>query len=217
MFFEFVKENSPAPLKLYSGVKGLVSHGDELRSYLDANKPEILLVSVSQEEIEGLREFLKAPFEMNLSDYEIIYGVRLSVYGEVMTPPPIYTECVIYASSTGSSVVGIDMTQDEFNEVYTRHMKPRHLVRHSLRKKRILHHDFKDTNEYEFAERWIERINSVRGLGNVDRERAAHMATRIDDFSRNEYRNGHLIVTDHEFFRALSGELSRKGWEIRKA
>lgn len=215
MLVEFVNRQETTRLKLFSGVKGLVSHGDELKAYLRENTPDTLLISISQGEIDGLREFVRAPFEMNLSDYEIIYGVRLRKYGEVMTPPPIYTEAVIYSMDSGKPATGIDLDQAEFDAMYTSYMKPRHLVRHSIRKKRILNHDFRDRNEYEFAEKWIRRINAVKGLDRIDRERVTHMGDRITDFAGNNYVENHLIVMDHEFFRPLATNLSEKGWDFR--
>ncbi len=193
--------NFNGKLQIFSGVKGLVAHGNELKNYLRANKPSRLLVTISPEEVKGLEEFIKAPFEMNLSDYEVIYGVRLSKYGEVMTPPPIYTEAVIYSSETGAICLGIDMPQSDFDQLYTNSMRTRHLIRHSLRKKRVLNHDYGDTNEYEFVEAWIGRINSVRGLAQIDNQRVAYMASRISDFAEKSYSPNHLIIVDYEFYK----------------
>lgn len=199
-------------LTIFSGVKGLVSHGQDLKSYLDKGHPQILLISISQEEVLGLTDFLKNPFEMNLSDYEVIYGVRLSKYGEVMTPPPIYTEAIAYSTANNAESVGIDMPQHEFDQLYTESMKTRHLIRHSLRKKRILNRDYSDTNEYEFAEAWIKRINSVKGLAAIDRQRATYMASRIEDFSREKFNPSHLIIMDYEFYKPVVNKLREDGW-----
>ena len=216
MIVVLYNQNNGKHLNLFSGVKGLVSHGNELKEYLQSRKPEIILISISEGEVEGLENFIKSPFEMNLSDYEIIYGVRLSKYGEVMTPPPIYTETVLYSMHTGRKIVGIDMPQAEFDELYTNSMKTRHLLRHSIRKKRVLNHDFKDTNEYEFSENWIRRINAVKGLANIDLERAKHMENEILSFVNDKYVENHLIVIDHEFYKPLINDLVAEGWTVRK-
>lgn len=208
----YTKKNFSGELHIYTGVKGLVSHGNDLKSYLVTNHPEVLLISISPEEVQGLSEFIKSPFEMNLSDYEVIYGVRLSKYGEVMTPPPIYTEAVSYASGSAAKPVGIDMPQSEFDELYTSSMKSRHLIRHSLRKKRVLNREYGDTNEYEFSEAWIKRINSVKGLAQIDSERAYYMSERIEEFASNDYNPKHLVILDYEFYRPVSEKLSSDGW-----
>lgn len=206
------KKNFNGKLVVFAGVKGLVSHGNDLKSFLDEKKPEILLVSISPEEVKGLGEFMESPFEMNLSDYEVIYGVRLSKYGDVMTPPPIYTEALSYSNRNGSKAVGIDMPQDQFDELYTNSMKSRHLIRHSLRKKRVLNKEYGDTNEYEFAEAWIRRINSVKGLAAIDARRADYMSSRITGFVENEYNPRHTIILDYEFYRPVVENLRKAGW-----
>ena len=212
MLTRLEKINFNANLQIFTGVKGLVSHGNELKQYLQFNKPEVILVSISPEEVKGLTEFIKSPFEMNLSDYEVIYGVRLSKYGEVMTPPPIYTETVLYCEESGASCTGIDMPQSEFDRLYTDSMKTRHLIRHSVRKKRVLNHDYGDTNEYEFAEAWIKRINAVKGLARIDSMRVNYMSEQILNFTRMRYTPAHLVIVDYEFYKPLLEQLRKDGW-----
>lgn len=217
MLAELVEPGNNRQLHLFSGVKGLVSHGDALKACLDKASPGLLLMSISPGEVDGLRSFIDSPFEMNLSDYEVIYGIRLSKYGEVMTPPPIYTEAIMYSTRTGASVMGIDMPQDQFDQLYTNSMKTRHLIRHSMRKKRVLNHDFRDNNEYEFAENWIRRINAVKGLASIDAARSIHMKNEITEFSRKHYTDSHLIILDYEFYKPVTEALKSEGWELRKA
>lgn len=212
MLTKLVKENFNGKLVIFAGVKGLMSHGNDLKSYLETNRPEILLISISPEEVQGLGEFIKSPFEMNLSDYEVIYGVRLSKYGEVMTPPPIYIEAITYSTNTGAISLGIDIPQAEFDELYTNSMKSRHLIRHSLRKKRVLNREYGDTNEYEFAEAWIKRINSIKGLAAIDEKRAEYMSSRIIEFTKSGYAEKHAIVIDYEFYRPVIENLRKSGW-----
>lgn len=202
-------------LEVFSGVKGLVTHGDQLKELLNTISPQVLLLTISQGEIEGLTSFIKDPFEMNLSDYEIIYGVRLSKYGEVMTPPPIYVESVKYLMDTGRKGIGLDMPQERFDQLYSEAMKTRHLIRHSLRKKRTLNYDFKDSNEYEFAEKWIRRVNAVRGLAKIDEARLDYMANAIDRYSENDFDPSNLLIVDYEFHKPLMARLERKGWSLR--
>ena len=212
MFNILYHEDSGQELNFYSGVKGLVSHGSKVKELLAGLSPDVLLITISQEEIDGLASFIREPFEMNLSDYEIIYGVRLSKYGEVMTPPPIYVEAVKYLMDTGKTGIGLDMPQEAFDSLYSETMKTRHLIRHSIRKKRILNHDFKDTDEYEFSENWIRRVNAVKGLAKIDDARLNYMSERIRDFSASRYDPRNLVVVDYEFHKPLLARLESQGW-----
>lgn len=214
MIIKLKNEGTGDTIELFSGVKGLISHGQQLKEFLNSRKPAVLLVSISPEEVQGLSDFLKNPFEMNLSDYEIIYGIRLSKYGEVMTPPPIYTEAMLYTESSGSGITGIDIPQSDFDRLYTETMKTRHLLRHSIRKKRVLNHDFHDTTEYEFAENWIKRINAVRGLATIDSERVNHMAKEINLYSEEHRLTDVVVVIDHEFYHPLIELLEKSGWTV---
>ena len=212
MFTKLYNEGSGLELNVYSGVKGLVSHGEELKELLGKLSPEVLLITISQGEVEGLESFIREPFEMNLSDYEIIYGVRLTKYGEVMTPPPIYVESVKYLMDKGKTGIGLDMPQDRFDALYSETMKTSHLIRHSIRKKRILNYDFKDTNEYEFSEHWIRRLNAVKGLAKIDDARLDYMAEQISKFVSDSYDANNLMVMDYEFHKPLMERLKALGW-----
>ncbi len=212
MFTRLYNGNGSRVLNFYSGVKGLVSHGTQLKELLEKDSPDVVLITISPGEIEGLTTFIREPFEMNLSDYEIIYGVRLSLYGEVMTPPPIYVEAVKYLMDTGKKGIGLDMPQEDFDALYSQTMKTRHLIRHSIRKKRILNFDFKDTNEYEFSEKWIRRINAVKGLAKIDDTRIDYMAREIENFASNNYSPKNTIVSDYEFHKPLISRLETLGW-----
>jgi hypothetical protein len=212
MFIEF--SNSSLTLRIFSGVKGLVSHGDQLHQLLEKLHPEIILVTIPQSQVEGLKEFLKSPFEMSLSDYEIIYGIRLHKYGEVMTPPPIYIEAVQYAMSNSVQIHGIDLDDEKFNETYTKNVKTVALIRHSLRKRRIINYDFHDSNPYEFAEGWIKRINRIKAFERLDRERLEAMDEEILNFINNNFVSNHLIVVDHEFLSGIRENLLRKGFKV---
>lgn len=212
MLAHFKKKNFSGELRIFTGVKGLVSHGSDLKDILRKETPKVILLSISPEEVDGLWSFIRSPFEMNLSDYEVIYGVRLSKYGEVMTPPPIYTEAITYAVDNNSEVDGIDMPQADFDELYTTSMKSRHLIRHSLRKKRILNRDYNDTNEYEFADAWIKKINSVKGLAEIDKKRALFMTDRIEKFAMDSFVGNHLIILDYEFYKPVVENLNSTGW-----
>lgn len=212
MIKEFIGENGARRVRLFSGVKGLVSHGDELKSLLSVMNPEIILVTISPAEVEGLTAFLKDPFEMNLSDYEIIYGIRLRKYGEVMTPPPIYVEAVSYSSRQEGSIVGIDMDDESYSKAYTDNVGAFDLVRDSIRKKRVLNADYHDSNEYEFSEAWAERQRKPAGRRRLEEARQKYINGKISEFLENGYRANHLIVSDHEFFRGIVATLKQMGY-----
>ncbi|AKA47871.1 hypothetical protein IX51_00860 [uncultured archaeon] len=185
---------------LFGGIKGLVSEGEALRRGLIINRPDVILITISEEHVEGLSEFMKDPFEMILSDYEIIYGVHLSVYGEVMTPPPIYTESVRYAEDNGIEIIGLDMNEGEFSKLYSKKVGTFALVRHSVRKRRLIKKEFKDRTPDEFVKSWEERVNNIRALREVDRIRVEKMENSLMEHLEGSRWKNAFVVVDFEFF-----------------
>lgn len=192
---------------LFGGIKGLVSEGQKLRTELAMTRPDLVLVSISEEHVEGLSKFMKDPFEMVLSDYEIIYGVHLSVYGEVMTPPPIYTESVKYAEENSVEIAGLDMNEEEFSRIYSNKVGTLSLMRHSIRKRRLIKKEFRDQTPEEFVKLWDERINNIKSLKEIDRIRVEYMENSMKEKLHKSGTGTAFVVVDYEFFDHFSGFL----------
>ena len=209
MIFKLTQKNNGSVILGFAGIKGLVSQGDRVREFLEASTPSRILVSISPEEVEGLRSFLKDPFEMNLSDYEIIYGVLLSKFGEVMTPPPIYIEAMNYSERAGAEITGIDMDEEKFNDIYQNEISSLQLLRHSLRKKKISRNLSPGEDPYEFVEMWSKQIGRLKGFARVDDRRSDHMSSIVaDELSRN-IKNTVLII-DYELYGRFSSDIMKK-------
>lgn len=207
MIADLTEASTGRKIWVFGGIKGLVRDGDEFKKFVAEIHPDVIFVSISEEEISGLREFLKNPFEMNLSDYEIIYGARLSVFGEVMTPPPVYVESLQYADENSIPILPLDMAEREYSDLYTRSVKPTDLVMHSLRKKRILKSKITSDTPEDFVLDWMKQINKIKGLKKVDDERLEHMKRMLKEYLDNpDYKNP-LVVIDYEFYGDVVGYL----------
>ncbi len=185
---------------LFGGIKGLISEGNDLKKSLILNRPGIILISISEEHVEGLSKFMKDPFEMMLSDYEIIYGAHLSVYGEVMTPPPIYIESVKYAEENSIRIIGLDMNEDEFSKLYSSKVGTLALMRHSVRKRRLVKKEFRDRTPEEFVKSWEQRVNNIRALKEVDEIRVEHMENSMKEILLAPDAKSAFVVVDYEFY-----------------
>lgn len=191
---------SGTKITLFGGIKGLVSEGEKLKRELILSRPDLVLVSISEEHVEGLSKFMKDPFEMILSDYEIIYGAHLSVYGEVMTPAPIYIESVKYAEDNSVDILGMDMNEDEFSRIYSSKVGTFSLMRHSIRKRRLVKKEFRDQTPEEFVKLWDERINNIKSLKEVDRIRVEYMENSLKEKLGKSEAGSAFVVVDYEFF-----------------
>lgn len=116
---EFIEIRSKEKLMLVCfGIKGLVSDGNAVKEKLDSFKPEVIMMGISPEEVEGLKNFVDDPFEIDMSDYELIYGTLLSQFGPVEVPPPIFTQTIIYAKENNIPVIGLDVDEETFGTRY---------------------------------------------------------------------------------------------------
>lgn len=68
-------------------IKGLKSETEKVKGAFDTVQPDKVAISLSQEEVEGLRN-IPDDYEPMLTRYEEIYAEGLSRFGEVAAPPP---------------------------------------------------------------------------------------------------------------------------------
>ena len=206
------RTGSDAEVVVFGGVKGLVRDGSDLEKELRSFRPDLIMVSVPPESIDSLDTFMKDPYEISLSDYEIIYGSILAEYGEVMAPPPIYLESLKYARRFNVEIVGIDMSEQDYSRAYTDNVKALDLVRHSVRKNRLMRHAFKASTPEEFVEEWTALIKKVGGLYKVDAARAAEIRKRFYELSSGLAHSRIAVVLDYEFYNDFLGSLREAGY-----
>ncbi|KAA8922736.1 MAG: hypothetical protein F6Q11_03615 [Thermoplasma sp.] len=201
-------QNGGHDITLFGGIKGLVRDGDDLRNELNQDHPDAIYIVLSREQIDGLSAFLKDPFELSMSDYEISYGLHLSVYGEVMTPPPIYIEAVKYAEENGKELKPLDVPEKEYSDFYVKNVKIFDLLRNSLRKRRVTRMEFGDTSPEDFVRRWEETMNRVKGLKRVEDYRLSYIEGKIREYLSSERGSTVFIITELEFYDQLKKFLS---------
>ncbi|SMD30551.1 hypothetical protein [Picrophilus oshimae] len=186
---------------LFAGIKGLIEDGNELRKDLLFFRPEIIYITLSKEEIDGLRYFIKNPFEMTLSDYEILYGVNLSRYGEVMTPPPTYIEAVKYADENDIEIEPLDMNEELYEREYSNSIKTFDLIMHSLRKRRIKNKIFRADSAEEFVDLWNSYVD-LHGFKRLYMKRLDYIRTGIDNALKNSDKRI-MIIIDYDFYKDI--------------
>ncbi len=185
---------------LFAGIKGLIDDGNELRKDLLFFRPDIIYITLSREEIDGLRYFIKNPFEMTLSDYEILYGVNLSRYGEVMTPPPTYIEAVKYAEENDIEIEPLDMDEGLYQREYSKNVKTMDLIMHSLRKRRIKNKIFRADSAEEFVDLWNSYVD-VHGFKKLYMRRLEYIRAGIKNALKNDKKM--MIIIDYDFYNDI--------------
>lgn len=180
---------------IYGTVRGLLSEKNEIEEIFKNNNFDLVMLGISPEDLNGLSIYIEKPFEAELSDYEIIYGLKLQNFGKVKMPVPSFTTALKIALDKGIEVSAIDMNEKEYADAYTRNVKFLNLLRHTLRKKRLYKKEFKANSPEEFVLKWDREILKIKGYAKLENEREIYMANKIKN---NEKGKNIIIIIDFE-------------------
>lgn len=165
-------------------VKGLVEEGRRIAEIVNSSNHECIGLSISIEEIEGLRN-LDPASEYEMNNVEIAYAKLLSDFGEVQVPPPCYHQAIVAADRKGVPTEALDMNDVEYTDAYCELIKVRDMFRESIISKRILKTRFDVTTVEDFIVDWDSRINSPKGFRLLEKRREEYIAKRIRELSQS--------------------------------
>lgn len=179
----------------YGTVRGLLSEAEEIEKIFNDLRPDLLMVGISKEDLDGLVTYLDSPFVAEISDYEIIWGINLQRFGKVKLPVPSYLKAVELCKKENVKIVPIDIDENEYSELYTKKVSTLMLIRHSLRKKKLYRKRFDAKTPEEFSLQWDREITKISGLREIEDEREKHMAKSIIE---NREGKNVFVVVDYE-------------------
>lgn len=159
-------------------VKGLLSEAGRVEDAFDRLHPDKVAVSLSKEEVEGLRN-MPEDFEPELSRYDEIYAKGLERFGEVAAPPPCYVAAVELADHLGIPLVPVDLDEDCFSELYCAAVTGPALVRHSTRTWLLKRRRFDADSAEEYVLRWDRAVNNMEGMRLIESKRAEAIANGV--------------------------------------
>lgn len=159
-------------------VKGLRSEAENVRKAFEGENPDKVAISISKEELEGLRN-IPEDFEPELSRYEEIYASGLSRFGEVAAPPPCYVAALELADHAGRPVVPIDIDEQSYTDLYCALVGGSSLFRHSTRTWILKHRSFDIRSPEDFVLAWDRAVNNLECFRTIERRRAEAMAKGI--------------------------------------
>src|SRR5512136_582763 len=159
-------------------IKGLVSESASVKEAFDSTHPDMIAISISKEELEGLRN-IPEDFEPELSRYEEIYVKGLGRFGEVAAPPPCYVAVLELAEHSDIPLVPVDMDEDSYTELYCAAVPGTTLFRHSTRTWILKRRNFGAETPEEFVKAWDKAVNRLEGFEVIEEKRAEAMARGI--------------------------------------
>jgi len=162
-------------------IKGLVSEGEKVRAAILEISPQAVGISISKEELEGLRSYQGE--EIELSDLEEAYKAGLQEFGEVQLPPPCYLEAVRVAEELSIPLIPIDMNEELFSERYCELIGGLELMKESFFSHRLAKKRFVIDSAEEFVLDYDRKVNGGRGISTLNGERELHMTSTTVDLA----------------------------------
>jgi len=154
-------------------IKGLVSDGEKVRAAIVEIRPDAVGISISREELEGLRTYKGE--EIELSDLEEAYKAGLSEFGEVQLPPPCYLEALKACEELGVPIIPLDMNEDLFSDRYCELIGSLELMKESFFSHRIARKRFDLESADSFVLDYDRKVNGGKGISALNAEREEHM------------------------------------------
>jgi len=167
-------------------VRGLKSEADRVKLAIQEVKPDLIAMSVSKEEIDGLRDYIKEPYEVEMSRYEELYAKNLSRFGDVFLPPPCFLAGLEEAENNRLELVGLDMDDETHTAAYCALVSGSELFRHTTRFNLLKLRSFRAETPAEFANVWDRKVNNLRGFRELEKERERFMAKELNRIAEGD-------------------------------
>jgi hypothetical protein len=180
---------------ILSVIKGLKSETEKVRKAFEETKPDVVAISLSREEVEGLKN-IPDDYEPELSRYEEIYAEGLGRFGEVAAPPPCYVATLELARHEGIPLIPVDMDEQSYTDLYCAVVPGTALFRHSTRTWLLKRRTFSDDSPEKFVLAWDKAVNNMEGFRIIENKRADAMAKGIKKACAGS--NGLLAVIELE-------------------
>lgn len=171
---------------ILSVIKGLKSETEKVRRAFEETKPDVVAISLSREEVEGLKN-MPDDYEPELSRYEEIYAEGLGRFGEVAAPPPCYVATLELAQHEGIPLIPVDMDEQSYTDLYCAVVPGTALFRHSTRTWLLKRRSFSDDSPEKFVLAWDKAVNNMEGFRLIEHKRAQAMAKGIKEACRNSH------------------------------
>ena len=188
-------------------IKGLESEVEVVRNAFEEAKPDRVAISISKEELEGLRT-MPEDFEPELSRYEEMYANELARFGEVAAPPPCYVAALELADHWGIPLVPVDIDEASYSDLYCRAVGGTDLFRHSTRTWLLKRKTFRADTPEEFVLQWDRRVNNLECFRTIESKRVDAMSEGIRAAAKGS--RGLLAVVELERAGEVAARLKEK-------
>lgn len=173
-----IKIEGQFTLEIVGIVKGLKKYGEIVEEEIINGNFKQILVSITEEEVGGLRDFLKHPYEIEMDDIEIIYEYHMRNFGETSIPPEAFIKAIECADNNNLIIRGIDIPTGQYEDLFVENVSIFDIISLSLKKKRLIRRRWNLSDPESFSNEWDKYVNR-RGYLKMEREREKYMAEAI--------------------------------------
>ncbi len=188
---------------IFGTVKGLASEREKLKKVFNDFSPQLMLLGISPEEFEGLKKYLKEPFEIEPDDYGLIYAKKLEKFGEVGLPVPTYLEAFAISKRTGVEMLPIDMPDEVYSELFIRKLDFFKIMRFNMRKRKVWKKEFPSSSPEDFVIAWDREVNKIREFREIEEEREKYMSTKIHETLKEREERKILVIVELERMKGV--------------
>ena len=165
---------------ILSTIKGLVSEAKTVESTIESFEPDLVVLSLGPEEIDGTRKWDGQPYDM--SGWDEIYGLSLrKVVGDdgIKLPPPSFSKAIEVSDLKGINVIGIDMDEESFTKSYTSNVSTWQLYKRGRLEKYMVKNGIKGETPEEIVNNMESSIREIQGFAKLEEDRVQAMAENI--------------------------------------
>ena len=163
-------------IRLLSTIKGLVSEAEIVESEIESFSPELVVLSIGPEEIDGTRKWDGEPYDM--SGWDEIYGLSLrKVIGDdgVKLPPPSFSKAIEISDSKNIDIIGIDMDEESFTESYTSNVSTWQLYKRGRLEKYLVKKGVEGKTPEDIVTNMENSIREIKGFAKLEEDRTLTM------------------------------------------
>ena len=163
-------------IRFLSTIKGLVSEAEIVESEIESFNPELVVLSIGPEEIDGTRKWDGEPYDM--SGWDEIYGLSLrKVIGDdgVKLPPPSFSKAIEISDSKNIDIIGIDMDEESFTESYTSNVSTWQLYKRGRLEKYLVKKGVEGKTPEDIVTNMENSIREIKGFAKLEEDRTLTM------------------------------------------
>ena len=167
-------------IRILSTIKGLVSESKTVESEIESFEPDLVVLSLGPDEIDGTRKWDGQPYDM--SGWDEIYGLSLrKVVGDdgIKLPPPSFSKAIEVSDLKGINIIGIDMDEESFTKSYTSNVSTWQLYKRGRLEKYMVKNGIKGETPEEIVNNMESSIREIQGFAKLEEDRVQAMAENI--------------------------------------